>query len=103
MNQSEQWSGFFNSLQGDRKYSADDWAAFVAAFVGNGVYAEPANNLQIVSGAAIGQPEVVNGNYTIYALPGIAFINGYVYYNKRETAIPIIYNEVFEVRNNPRI
>ena len=28
---------FFNSVSGDRKYSAEDWAAYFASFVSNGV------------------------------------------------------------------
>nr|DAQ05226.1 MAG TPA: hypothetical protein [Caudoviricetes sp.] len=31
-------SSFFNSVSGDRKYKAEDWASYFASFIGNGVY-----------------------------------------------------------------
>lgn len=62
-------SSFFNSVSGDRKYSAEDWAAYFAAFVGNGVYAAPSDGLQVVAATGMG--------ITIKA--GKGFINGYFY------------------------
>lgn len=62
-------SSFFNSVSGDRKYSAEDWAAYFAAFVGNGVYANPSNGLQVMASTGMG--------ITIKA--GKGFINGYFY------------------------
>lgn len=62
-------SSFFNSVSGDRKYSAEDWAAYFAAFVGNGVYAAPSDGLQVVASTGMG--------ITIKA--GNGFINGYFY------------------------
>ncbi len=62
-------SSFFNSVSGDRKYSAEDWAAYFASFVGNGVYAAPSNGLQVVASNGMG--------ITIKA--GKGFINGYFY------------------------
>lgn len=62
---------FFNSVSGDRKYSAEDWAAYFASFVSNGVYANPSNGLQVVIATGMG--------ITIKA--GAGFINGYFYRN----------------------
>ena len=62
-------SSFFNSVSGDRKYSAEDWAAYFAAFVGNGVYAAPSDGLQVMATTGMG--------ITIKA--GNGFINGYFY------------------------
>ena len=64
-------SSFFNSVSGDRKYSAEDWAAYFASFVSNGVYASPSNSLQVVIASGMG--------ITIKA--GSGFINGYYYRN----------------------
>ncbi len=98
-----QWDGFFSSKQGDRKYSDKDFAAYFSSFISNGVYSEPADNLQIVTGTEIGKPETDSkGNYILYALPGKAFINGYAYASGINL-VEIIYNEVYELRSHPRI
>ena len=39
-------SSFFNSVSGDRKYKAEDWASYFGALIGNGVFPNPATNLQ---------------------------------------------------------
>lgn len=62
-------SSFFNSVSGDRKYSAEDWAAYFASFIGNGVYATPSNGLQVVASTGMG----------ITIKTGSGFINGYFY------------------------
>lgn len=60
-------SGFFNSVNGDRKYNAAFFAEYFASFIGNGVFPNPSNGLQIVEGTAM---------QTIMK-PGKGWINGY--------------------------
>lgn len=66
-----QKSSFFNSVSGDRKYSAEDWAAYFASFVSNGVFALPSNSLQVV----------ISSGMRITIKVGSGFINGYFYRN----------------------
>lgn len=40
--------GFFNSSSGDRRYAAEDWAAYFASFIGNGVFPNPSTGLQVM-------------------------------------------------------
>lgn len=60
-------SSFFNSVNYDRVYSAEDWAEYFKRFIGNGVYAQPDTGMQIVSDGGMG----------IKCLDGSCFINGY--------------------------
>lgn len=62
-------SSFFNSVKGDRKYSAEDWAAYFGAIIGNGVFPQPSNGLQV---------EKYSG-MRVKVLSGKAWINGYFY------------------------
>lgn len=72
-----EYSGFFNAETDgngnyDRSYSAEQFAAYFSAFIGNGVYITPATQLQVFAkgdGLAIG------------IKPGSAYINGYFYTN----------------------
>jgi len=64
--------GFFNSVNGDRLYKAEDFAGYFASFVGNGVFPNPSSNLQVVEGP--GMQAVVK--------PGKAWINGYFFHSK---------------------
>lgn len=66
-----QKSSFFNSVNGDRKYNASDYAAYFGSFIGNGVYSNPGNNLAVMA---------VSG-MNISVTPGKAWINGYYYEN----------------------
>mgnify|MGYP004496048387 CR=1 FL=1 len=59
----------------DRTYSSSDLAEYFASFVGNGVYANPANQLKVIAGKGL----------DIYVQTGKAFINGY-YYSLSEEA-----------------
>lgn len=64
---------FFDAQQGtsgyDRTYSSSDLADYFASFVGNGVFANPANQLKVVVGTGL----------QVQVLPGKAWINGYFY------------------------
>lgn len=59
---------FFNDVDNDRLYMAEDFAAYFAKFIGNGVYASPASSMQ-VSAASSGLAVKVSD--------GGCFINGY--------------------------
>lgn len=61
-------SGFFNSLNGDRKYAAAEFAAYFANFVGNGIFVrETTANLQVSA----------FDNMTVKVGTGYGFILGY--------------------------
>ena len=60
-------SRFYNSKNGDRTYDAADWADYFASFVGNGVFAQPADGCQV---------KAENG-MKIKVSAGKLWINGY--------------------------
>lgn len=71
-------SGFFNAEilsdgSYDRVYTAEIFAQYFSQFIGNGVYANPATQLQVVSMDSSGMG--------VKVLQGNAFINGYWYKN----------------------
>lgn len=59
-------SGFFNSINGDRKKSAKFFMEFFGSIVGNGIFPNPSTNFQIIS----------NDDMTVTLSPGIGWING---------------------------
>lgn len=69
-------SGFFNSINGDRVYYAEDWAWYLAKFFSNGVFD---NGLQVKS----------NNGMNIVVSLGDGFINGYRYNNDSNKIINI--------------
>lgn len=73
-------SSFFNSVSGDRKYKAEDWASYFSALIGNGVFPNPATNLQVVPGAS---------GLTVTVHAGKAWINGYYYYNTDDLTLTL--------------
>jgi len=66
-------SGFFNSVNGDRKYDARRFAEYFASFIGNGIFPNPSTNLQVVAQTI---PDM-----TVIVRPGKAWINGYILIN----------------------
>ena len=60
-------SRFYNSKNGDRTYDAADWADYFASFVGNGVFAQPANGCQVKA----------DNGMKIKVSAGKLWINGY--------------------------
>lgn len=64
----------FNSINGDRKYKAEDFREYFASFIGNGVFPNPSNNLQVIS----------NDNMTVTIKQGKGWINGAIYINTNE-------------------
>lgn len=69
-------SGFFRSVGGDRKYTVDFLAQWVASFLSNGVYAD---SLAVTAGE----------NMQIVLPAGQAWINGYYYRNDGALALPL--------------
>lgn len=72
-------SGFFNSVNGDRKYKADFFAEYFASFIGNGIFPNPSTSLQAIS----------NSNMTVTINSGKAWINGYYYFNDSNLVLTI--------------
>ena len=72
-------SSFFNSVNRDRRYKAEDFARYFASFIGNGVFPIPSNGLQVIS----------NNNMTVTLNPGKAWINGYFYWNDNDLVLNI--------------
>jgi hypothetical protein len=60
-------SGIFNSVNGDRKYKAEDFASYFAMFIANGVFPNPSTGFQVIA----------NGDMTVSLKAGQAWINGY--------------------------
>ena len=80
-------SSFFNSLSGDRKYKAEDWAAYFASFIGNGVYA---NGDLAVSAVTPGQEDDEDADpMAVKVGAGKAWINGYFYVNTASLPLEI--------------
>ena len=63
-------SAFFNSMNGDRKYRAENWAEYFSQFIGNGVYINPATCMQVREA----------GGMRVQIKAGSCFINGYAGY-----------------------
>lgn len=72
-------SSFFNSINGDRKYKASDFAEFFNSLITNGVFPNPSTNLQVIA----------NNDMTITIKAGKAWINGYIYYNDTDLILNV--------------
>lgn len=57
--------GFFDSIDGDRKYNADDISNYFLKLISNGVFATPANAMQVQASSGM----------TVKVSPGWGFIN----------------------------
>lgn len=82
-------SGFFDATEladgtWDKTYDASQFAKYFSLFVGNGVFANPANQLKVVSAE--------NGMY-VTVLAGCAFINGYWFNLDAGYTFPIAIND----------
>lgn len=64
-------SSFFNSINHDRRYKAEDWAEYFKSFIGNGVFPNPSTGLQVIA----------SNEMTVQVMAGKAWINGYFYLN----------------------
>lgn len=58
---------FFNSINGDRRYKAEQFVSYFKQLLTNGVFPNPSNNLQVVK----------NNGMKISVKPGSCNINGY--------------------------
>jgi len=72
-------SGFFNSVNGDRIYDAKRFAEYFSSFIGNGIFPNPSDCLQVIS----------NNDMTITVRPGKAWINGYILINDDDYILEI--------------
>lgn len=68
-----EFGGFFNSVNGDRKYKSEDFANYFKTFISNGINPST-DNLRVVK----------LSNSQIKILTGSACINGYLYLNTTE-------------------
>ena len=64
-----EFSGLFNSLNGDRKYNAERFAEYFASFLSDGIF----------NGGEFLRPYVNGGDLLIRVKPGKAWIKGYYY------------------------
>ena len=72
-------SGLFNSVAGDRRYKAEDFADYFATFISNGVFPNPSTGLQVIA----------NGNMNIVIRMGKAWIFGYYLTNDADYNLKI--------------
>lgn len=64
-------SGFHRSVGNDRVYDAKFFADYFASFIGNGIFANPSTNLQVMAFQ----------NMTTVVKPGKGWINGWILFN----------------------
>ncbi len=72
-------SSFFNSISGDRRYKAEEWAEYFASFIDNGVFPNPSTGLQVLA----------SNSMIITVNTGKAWINGYFYFNTSNLTITL--------------
>ena len=72
-------SRFYNSKNGDRTYDAADWADYFASFVGNGVFADPADGCQVKADSGM----------KIKVSPGKLWIKGYYSVNTSDYSLTL--------------
>lgn len=72
--------GMFNSINGDRRYKAEDFAQYFATFIGNGIFVKPSDCLQIRA----------NGDsMSVIVRPGKAWVNGFYLINDEDYNLPL--------------
>ncbi|ABS33971.1 hypothetical protein FC823_08985 [Clostridium botulinum] len=72
-------SSFFNSINHDRRYKAEEFAEYFASFIGDGIFPNPSTNLQVLS----------NNDMTVNVKQGKAWIKGYFYVNTDDLKLKI--------------
>lgn len=72
--------GIFNSINGDRKYKSDDFAQYFATFIGNGIFVNPSDCLQILA---------ASNSMSVNVRPGKAWVNGYYIINDEDYVISL--------------
>jgi hypothetical protein len=71
--------GFFNSVNGDRKYDADDISNWLQHLVSDGVFADPSNQMQVVAGTGM----------TVNVKPGWGFVQCKWCHNDADTPLTL--------------
>jgi hypothetical protein len=66
-------SYFFNDVNDDRVYLAEDFAMFFSTLIANGIFPNPSTNTQVMVNE--------ENPMTVTIMPGKAWINGYLYWN----------------------
>lgn len=74
-----EYSGFYNSVGGDRVYDQEFFRKLFGSFIGNGVFPNPSTNCQVIA----------NNDMTITVKDGLAWINGVLYYNDSDFILGI--------------
>lgn len=74
-----EYSGFFPSISGDRKYFTSFFAEYFSDFISNGIYPNPSTQCQVLA----------NNDMTVTLKPGNAYINGYRYKNDSDKSLSI--------------
>ena len=69
----------FRSVSGDRKYSAEDWAAYFALFISNGVFYSSADKLKVAE----------YDGMKVKVQKGAGFISGRMYLSEEETVLTL--------------
>lgn len=64
----------------DRLYNAEDWARYFRSFIGNGIFANPSNNLQVISNT---------NDMNIIIKQGKAWVDGYFYENSDDLPLSV--------------
>ncbi|HBJ00731.1 MAG TPA: hypothetical protein DDY89_07410 [Lysinibacillus sp.] len=72
--------GMFNSINGDRRYKAEDFAQYFATFIGNGIFVKPSDCLQVMA---------VTNAMKVIIRPGKAWINGFYLINDEDYNLSI--------------
>ena len=75
-----EYSSFFNSKNGDRKYLAEDWDRHLKDLISNGVFLRDSNNLQVTADGS---------GMAVMVLPGTAWMNGKHYLNDQTIVLKI--------------
>ncbi|MFJ8216234.1 hypothetical protein [Bacillus cereus] len=73
-------SSFFSSVNGDRRYKAEDWANYFNKFITNGYFPNVGSNLQVIAD---------RNRMQITLKPGSAWINGYMYQNTEDLVLNV--------------
>ncbi len=72
--------GMMNSINGDRKYKAEDFAQYFATFIGNGIFVKPSDCLQVMA---------VSNTMKVIIRPGKAWVNGYYLINDEDYSLSL--------------
>ena len=81
--------GMFNSINGDRRYKAEDFAQYFATFIGNGIFVNPSDCLQI---------QAAGSSMNVIVRPGKAWINGFYLINDEDYTLPIAAGDITQNR-----